>query len=346
MNKCDYETKKILKKLLTEGCPDINPRPYYEDKYYKATKHYDAKDNLIELKTMNGEIIKINTDVQEIKEIDDTIIVHTPAHTYSYNHEMVTYDLSKGEFPLSTLRPTAIKSAIAEIIWIYVMQSSDLVIFDELLGKNTWNENHKINNWWEEWALRDNNGNYILNDAGHPHIGCCYGETIRRHNLIEKLLTGIKENPDGRRHIINMWQEDDFKNPHGLKPCAYQTVWNVRHTKKGDLLDMCLFQRSSDFCTAGVINQAQYAVLLLMVAAHTGYKPGKFTWFVDNIQCYDRHILQANEMLSREPIECRPFVKVLKNDFFNLTPDDIIVENYPIEEIKEKNPQLKFDIAI
>lgn len=355
MNKCDTETKKILIKLLEEGCKDVKPRPHWEDRVTSNDCWYltnDMKKIIVCSDNCNSDFIKSIPikDGQFIKHgPNGECILCTPAHTLSYNHEMITYDLSKGEFPISTLRPCAIKSAIAEIIWIYVMQSNDLVVFDYLLGKNTWEEDGKINNWWKEWALTDENGNYILNHMGHPTIGCCYGETVRRHNLIDNLLTGLKTDPDGRRHIMNMWQEDDFLHPHGLKPCAFQTVWNVRHGADGvDYLDMCLFQRSSDFVTAGVINQAQYAVLLYMVARATGYTVGKFTWFVDNIQCYDRHLEAAKELIDRRIILCKPYIEITegKTDFFNFRPEDIKLVGYPFKEIKEVNPQIKLDIAI
>ncbi len=272
----------------------------------------------------------------------------TPAHTISVNHGMCTYDLANGESPLITLRPIATKSAINEMLWIYQKESNDLVVFDELLGKNTWNEDGKINNWWEEWAIRDKDGKYVLNDAGHPTIGACYGETVRRHQLMKDLIAEIKKNPDGRRHIINMWQVEDFKEPHALKPCAFQTVWNVRHEDDKDYLDMCLFQRSSDFLTAGCINQVQYSSLLCMVAKHLGYTPGRFTWFYDNIQIYDRHLDQAKEMLNREPIDCNPKITINNdaNDFYNMTASDVIIEDYPIKLVREKNPQMKFDLGI
>ncbi len=190
--------------------------------------------------------------------------------------------------------------------------------------------------WWDEW------------DIGNRTIGQCYGATVKRHNLTENLINDIKKDPDGRRHIINMWQEDDFKEKHGLKPCAYQTVWNVRHGKDGvDYLDMCLFQRSSDYLTAGCINQLQYCGFLTAIAAHLGYVPGRFTWFVANIQVYDRHIEQARQMLSRESIECSPRITVTEGkSFWDLTVDDFKIEGLPREEIKMKNPQLKFDLGI
>lgn len=250
----------------------------------------------------------------------------TPAHTYSVNHGMMTYDLTKGESPLITLRPIAVKWAVGELLWIYQDESNNLDLLKEKYGVN----------WWDEW------------DIGDGTIGVTYGETIKRHNLMKDLLNDIKNNPDGRRHIINMWQVDDYKEKHGLKPCAYQTVWNVRHGRDGiDYLDMCLFQRSSDFLTAGCINQTQYLILLHLVARHTGYTPGRFTWFYNNIQIYDRHIDQANEMLERNGIECNPkiWLNPEKTNFYDFTVNDVKIVDYPIDKIKEINPQMKFELG-
>ncbi len=251
----------------------------------------------------------------------------TPAHTLSVNHGMTTYDLTKEESPLITLRPIATKSAIGELLWIYQDESNDLDLLAKKYGVT----------WWDEW------------DIGNRTIGSCYGETVRRHKLMKNLLEELKKDPDGRRHIINLWQVEDFKENHGLKPCAFQTVWNVRHSKDGvDYLDMCLFQRSSDFLTAGCINQVQYLVFLHLVARHCGYVPGRFTWFYDNIQIYDRHITQAEELLKREPIDCTPTIWINpdKKDFYDMEPTDIKIEGYPRALIKEKNPQMKFDLGI
>lgn len=250
----------------------------------------------------------------------------TPAHTLSVNHGMMTYDLTKGESPLITLRPIAVKSAIGELLWIYQDESNNLDLLKEKYGVT----------WWDEW------------DIGDRTIGTVYGGTIKKHNLMKDLLEDIKKNPDGRRHIINMWQVDDFKEKHGLKPCAYQTVWNVRHGKDGiDYLDMCLFQRSSDFLTAGCINQVQYLVFLHLVARHCGYTPGRFTWFYSNIQIYDRHVDQGEEMLKRKPVDCNPtiWLNPEKTNFYDFTVDDIKIINYPREEITKVNPQLKFELG-
>lgn len=250
----------------------------------------------------------------------------TPAHTYSINHVTCSYDLSKGETPLITLRPIATKSAIGELLWIYKDMSNDLDLLRDKYGIT----------WWDEW------------DIGNRTIGQCYGATVRKHLLMEKLLHRLKNDPDGRRHIVNLWQEDDFLEAHGLKPCAYQTVWNVRHGQDDiDYLDMCLFQRSSDYLTAGCINQVQYCAFLVAIANHLGYTPGRFTWYAANVQIYDRHIEQAKELLKRESVICFPQITVTPNkSFWDLEVDDFKIINYPKDKIKEVNPQMKFDIGI
>lgn len=251
----------------------------------------------------------------------------TPAHTISVNHGMCTYDLNKGETPLITLRPIAIKSSIGELLWIYRDESNDLKLLEEKYGVN----------WWDSW------------DIGNNTIGSVYGETVRRHELVKKLLSGLKNDSDGRRHIICLWQEDDFLDKHGLKPCAFMTQWNIRHERDGeDYLDMCLTQRSSDFLTAGCINQVQYVVFQYMIARHLGIKPGRFTWFYNNIQIYDRHINQAKEMLKRESVDCSPKIVLNedKKNFYDFEVDDVKIEDYPKELIRTKNPQMKFDIGI
>ena len=344
--KGDMYTKYIMDKILQEGCLDHNPRPHYEDFYENAK--YDQKSHKIDFD--DGREVFLGSSERAF-QMGNVCKVWVPAHTLSLNSGIeCTYDLSKGESPLITLRPIAIKSSVAEILWIYQKESNDLVLFDELLEKNTWDSNHKINNWWNSWAIKDKDGNYVLNEEGHPTIGTCYGESVRRrHMLKEEVIDSIKKDPDGRRKITSLWQIDDFLEPHGLKPCAFLTVWNVRHDYDGcDYLDLTLVQRSSDFATAGCINQVQYVALQKMVAKELGLLPGTFTWKPINIQLYDRHVEQAIEMLNRDPVNCRAEIEVSSSvsNFDDFKPNDISISDYPRELIKKKNPQLKFQLGI
>ena len=257
----------------------------------------------------------------------------SPAHTYFVNHVMRQYNLNKGEFPICTLRPIAWKNAIKEILWIYQDQSNSLNMLENKYGIH----------WWNEWESKDIPGT----------IGVRYGETVRRHKLIDNLINDIKNNPYGRRHIISLWQESDFKLSDGLMPCCYETIWNVR----GEYLDMMMIQRSGDMLTAsgaGGVNEVQYAALQIMIAKTTGYKPGKFTHIVANEQIYDRHIDAAKELLKRgelfktdDPYYHYKFEQVSmkfspkSDDFYDFKIDDFDLIGY--DPIK---PQLKLELGI
>ena len=248
----------------------------------------------------------------------------TPAYTYFVTHNVRTYDLSKGEFPITTLRPIAWKSAIKEVLWIYQDASNNLNVL----------ENKYNIHWWNSWESQNFPGT----------IGNRYGHTVARYDLMNKRVLGdIKNNPYGRYHIMNLWQEDELQSSDGLKPCAYETIWTVR----GNYLDMFLNQRSGDMLVAsgaGNVNEVQYAALLMMVARDTGYEPGKFTHMVVNEQIYDRHIENAKELLDRQSDTSKvPVMKLNKDktNFYDFTIDDFELIDY--EPVK---PNLKFDLGV
>ena len=258
----------------------------------------------------------------------------TPAHTYSVNHMIHQYDIYRGEFPITTLRPIAVKNGIGEILAIYQGQTNVLDDFRDQYGFD----------WWRDWESKDQPGT----------IGQRYGATVAKYDLMNKLLKDLKNDPFGRRHIISLWQESDFQDTDGLMPCAFQTIWNVRKWKGEMFLDLMLTQRSSDWLVAGNINQTQYVALLMMVAQHCGYTPGVFTHVMANVQIYDRHLEQAI-LLSRRYeekketedkygssllISPRLSLKQGKN-FYEITKDDFTIDYYT-----PMKPQLKFEVAI
>lgn len=256
----------------------------------------------------------------------------TPAHTLSVNHVMRTYDLSKGEFPITSLRPIAWKSAIKEILWIYQDQSNDL---------NLLREKYNVN-YWNEWESKD-----IPNTIGER-----YGYIVKKYDLMNKLLDDLVADPYGRRHIIDLYQYQELEETDGLYPCAFLTIWNVRKGEDGkEYLDMSLIQRSGDLLAASCsgVNETQYAALMMMVARHCGYEAGVFCHFVQNEQVYDRHEEQAKEMIIRyytlknDPNSITPklILNPDKSNFYDFTIDDFTMENY-----KPIKPQIKFELGI
>jgi thymidylate synthase len=241
------------------------------------------------------------------------------AHSKFITQVFEEYDLSKGEFPITTLRNTAIKTGIKEILWIYQKQTNSLVVAREM-GIN----------WWNEW------------NVGDDTIGQRYGATVQRYDLMNKLLKSLKEDPFSRRHIMNMYQESDMAETKGLHPCAYETIWSVRRIDSDFYLDMTLNQRSNDYIMAGYINKIQYVALQMMVASHCGYKVGKFCHFVQNLHVYDRHFDGLAEILNRNPIESQPILELNNKNFYDITIDDFSILN--IDGIKKLSTKLEIGI--
>ena len=248
----------------------------------------------------------------------------TPAYTISVNHVMRKYDLSKGEFPICTLRRQFWETAVREIFTIYQHPTNVLSEMRDL-GVT----------WWDPW------------DIGDGTIGQRYGATVKRYDLIHKLIDDIKKDPYGRRKVVSLWQETDLRETKGLAPCAFLTMWNVR----GEYLDMSMIQRSGDMLTAsgaGGINEIQYAALLMMIARVTGYEPGVFTHFVANEQIYDRHMDNAQEMLRRAEIMAdnkqNPLLVLNKEKGCRF--EDITIDDFEMVDYEPMKPQLKFELGI
>ena len=233
------------------------------------------------------------------------------------------FDLAKGEFPITTLRPIAIKSAIKEMLWIYQDQSNSL----ELL-----NNKYQVH-YWNDWEVGDTGT-----------IGERYGAVVKKHDIINKILKQLLANPWNRRNIISLWDYQAFEESEGLLPCAFQTMFDVRRIDGEIYLDATLTQRSNDMLVAHHINAMQYVALQMMIAKHFGWKVGKFFYFINNLHIYDNQFEQAEELLRREPSDCQPRLVLNVPDgtnFFEIKAEDFVLEDY--DPVK---PQLKFDLAI
>ena len=233
------------------------------------------------------------------------------------------FDLAKGEFPITTLRPIAIKSAIKEMLWIYQDQSNSL----ELL-----NDKYNVH-YWNDWEV-GNTGT----------IGERYGAIVKKHDIINKILKQLEENPWNRRNIISLWDYEAFDKTDGLLPCAFQVMFDVRRVDGKIYLDATLTQRSNDMLVAHHINAMQYVALQMMIAKHFGWKAGKFFYYINNLHIYDNQFEQAQELLKREPSVYQPQLILNVPDgtnFFDIQP-----ENFELVDYDPVKPQLKFDLAI
>lgn len=245
------------------------------------------------------------------------------AHSKYITQVCDTYDLQKGEFPITTLRQIPIKSAIKEIFWIYQDQSNDLEILENKYGVK----------YWRPWALDNSNT-----------IGERYGAIVRKHKIIDRILSQLEENAWNRRNVISLWDYSAFDETDGLLPCAYNVMFDVRQIDDKMYLDCTLTQRSNDMLVAHHINAMQYVALQMMIACHFGWEVGKFCYFVNNLHIYDNQFDQAKELLDREEVDCQPRLVLNckpKTNFYDIKPEDFEIIDYEF-----RTPQLKFDLAI
>ncbi len=229
------------------------------------------------------------------------------------------YDLSK-EFPAITLRRTAIKTCMEELLWIWQRKSNNI---------------HDLNSTiWDEWA--DEEGS--IGKAYGYQLGVKHQYKEGMMDQVDRVLFDLKNNPFSRRIMTNLYVHQDLHEMN-LYPCAYSMTFNVTH-QKGDeklTLNAVLNQRSQDVLTANNWNVCQYAVLLMMFAQVCGMKAGELVHVIADAHIYDRHVPIIEELISREQ---HPAPKVTLNpevkDFYQFTPKDVRVENYVTgEQIKD-----------
>ena len=232
------------------------------------------------------------------------------------------YDLTK-EFPALTLRKTALKSCMDEILWIYQKKSSNI---------------HDLNSHiWDEWA--DETGS--IGKAYGSQIGVKSRYREGMMDQMDRVLYDLRHNPYSRRIMTNTYVFEDLSEMH-LYPCAYGVTYNVTKQpgEKKLRLNMVLNQRSQDVLTANNWNVCQYAILLMMVAQVSGMVPGELLHVIADAHIYDRHVDIIKELIARPSFEA-PKVRLNPEitDFYGFTTADLLVENYVT------GPQIK-DIPI
>ncbi len=224
--------------------------------------------------------------------------------TFGYQ---MRFDLSEG-FPVLTTKKLHLRSIIHELLW-FLKGDTNIAYLQE--------NGVKI---WDEWA--DENGN----------LGPVYGYQWRswpnpdgtHTDQIVKLIEGIKNNPNSRKHIVSAWNPslvDDM----ALPPCHCLFQFWVANGK----LSCQLYQRSADTFLGVPFNIASYALLTLMVAQVTGLQAGEFVHSFGDVHLYNNHLEQAKLQLTRE-LRALPTMKINPeiNDIFKFKFEDFELLNY------------------
>ena len=235
----------------------------------------------------------------------------TPAYTIKKFGVVNRYDLSK-EFPLVTLRKTALKSATDELLWIWQKKSNNI---------------HDLHSHiWDAWA--DENGS--IGKAYGYQLGVKHRYKEGMMDQVDRVIYDLKNNPFSRRIMTNIYVHQDLYEMK-LYPCAYSMTFNVTQKKGEDKLTLnaILNQRSQDILTANNWNVAQYAVLVHMLAQVCDMQVGELVHVIADAHIYDRHIPIVEELISRECYDAPTFhLNPEVKDFYKFTRDDVSVVNY------------------
>ena len=228
-----------------------------------------------------------------------------PAHTVKTFGVVNRYDLRK-EFPIMTLRRTAFKSCVDELLWIWQKKSNDV---------------HQLSTHiWDAWADEDG----TIGKAYGYQLGVKHRYRDGWFDQVDRVLKDLREDPANRRMVTSLFNHHDLSEM-GLAPCAWSMTFNV----SGNTLNAILNQRSQDMLTASNWNVCQYAVLLHMMARSAGLEAGELVHVIADCHIYDRHVPLVEEIIRREP---RPAPRLVIDpdvtDFYGFTVDSFRLEGY------------------
>ena len=218
----------------------------------------------------------------------------------------IRFDLAKG-FPLLTTKKLHTRSIFIELLWFLRGDTNIGWLKDNGVGI------------WDEWA--DANGD----------LGPVYGKQWRSWaapngqsiDQIQKLIHGLKANPNSRRHIVSAWNPADVDDM-ALPPCHCLFQFFVADGK----LSCQLYQRSADVFLGVPFNIASYALLTLMLAQVLGLEPGDFVHTFGDAHLYLNHLEQAELQLSRQPLPLPTLTVAPKTDLFAYELSDFVLSDY------------------
>ena len=233
-----------------------------------------------------------------------------------FGHQM-RFDL-QDSFPLLTTKKIHFKSVAYELLWFLKGETNIKYLKDNGVSI------------WDEWA--DENGD----------LGPVYGKQWRDwkgangfHDQISNVIDQIKNNPNSRRHIVSAWNVAEIPSM-ALAPCHILFQFYVQEGK----LSCQLYQRSADVFLGVPFNIASYALLTHMIANVCNLEVCDFVHTLGDAHLYNNHLAQAEEQLTRSPLQ-PPQIKVTKKNSI----DDYVFEDFELIDYKH-HPHIPAPVAI
>jgi len=223
-------------------------------------------------------------------------------------------------FPVITTKKLHLRSIIHELLWflkgdtnIKYLNENGVTIWDEWADKNG-DLGRVYGAQWCDWRTPD-------------------GGSI---NQVDRLIDGLKNEPDSRRHIISAWNAGELSQM-ALTPCHALVQFNVCN----GVLSCQLYQRSADLFLGVPFNIASYSLLLMMVAQVCNLRPGEFIHTFGDLHLYSNHLNQARLQIEREP-------RALPTMAINPEVKDIHAFRFEDFELRgyDPHPSIKAPIAV
>lgn len=284
----------------------------------------------------------------------------TGTGTMSVFAKSLRFDLDKG-FPAITTKRLALHSVIVELLWflkgsrnIRYLVENDVNIWNEwpyahyLRAQGQYQPLINSEDWQQGLAAfveRIKSDPAFANKWGD--LGPVYGYQWRHWpdgkggeiDQISKVIQMIKTDPQSRRLVVSAWNVADIDEMAvaGLPPCHMTFTFRVANGK----LSCHMNQRSADMFLGVPFNIASYALLTMMMAKETGYKPGELVVTLEDAHIYLNHMQQVNRQLTRQPKEPPTlWLNPEVTSIFDYTPEDIELIDY------NPYPAIKAQIAV
>jgi thymidylate synthase len=208
--------------------------------------------------------------LQQILSEGEKVDTRNSITTSHFNLPNVTFT----EFPLVTLKKTAVKKCIQEMEWFL---SGDSKCPEELLD------------WWDGQ----------LDSFGHLHSA--YPEQLRAFTSTEHknyefdqlkfIIDGLRNSPNSRRLLMTVWNPGDMasitktNNNPNTPTCCHSII--IQFFVRQNTLHMKSYARSQDMLLGTPHNWTQSWAFLLYLAHHTNLQVGSMTWMWGDAHIYE-----------------------------------------------------------
>lgn len=244
-------------------------------------------------------------EIQYLKQIENIIENgyecndRTGVGTKSLFGFQMRFDLSKG-FPLLTTKKMFVKGIIEELLWFLRGETDSKIL--EKKGVNIWKQNTSMEflNNLKIYNRREGDAGPVygfnFRHYGEKYVNCDSNYTNRGYDQVKEALRLIKEEPDSRRILINLWNPLILKEM-VLPPCHVLYQFRVY----GDKLSCSVYQRSGDMGLGVPFNIASASLMTHIFAKLCGLIPYELIHTIGDTHIYINHTDALKEQIMRTP---------------------------------------------